>query len=966
LTTTLVATPQPANNPPRVLLELTYTGAASANITRSDPDGNVRAVRLAEPATLISGSWVGYDYESFFQAPTTYTATTTAGAISSGAVVLNVSDVWLRHPGIPSLSMKIDDQGDSDVVRPVNQATLEPLNRRTPITLSDGRRKAKRGNMKVRTHTLADATLFLGLVDDVSTLLLDVPPSKGYGVTHEYRALGEMSEGRLRDDYWPHPWRIWTAPFNVVDRPAGGLTSQRTWATVLSEATSWAELMGIYETWADVLTGKKTVSGSSGATVYDGLILGDNPVVYLTLDGTAGGYLDKTGNGHHGVPHGSPTLATFIAGGAVRMNGTNQYVEIPDSADFSAEGGAITVEVWIKVRAKDLTSTQPSSGGDYMHWLGKMGLNLSDVTHAEWTFRMYTLSPTVDPTRPNRISFYAFNNAATTDNPRHLGAGSYFQDDLDTNTWMYVCGVINTATGLTKEYRDASLRDSDPLDGYNITPTHSTAPVRIGTADLGSFAPFDFARFAIYPYELSRDRMVAHFREFVPTPPGTARYGGSVGSSTTRANTSRLQITVGASGVPAGATLLANAVTSYTVSGPTMADSRGNVWTRERTGADTGTTIRGSAFRCQVQVALRPGDVVELRTSVAVDAMALTVDQYADVAFTAIHASNATSATSTTPGGSMFMDTSTEDVLVRGDLAILSPSSSGYSPDVLYDMFERTSAGTNAADGLDVVAHSASKNAVPTGAQRWRPVLGVARTWVQLLTAYLTGTPTLSPPTPGSATRVRKLASSTSTTSGTTLTLTVPADGVPVGHTLFAAVTADYTAAGATITDSAGNTWTRDRTAASTGNVTRAAVFSCPVTSALDPGDTITVTWAVAVTRKSAVIDQFSRVLVPTSVDAQTGSAGASGQPTVTTTTVNTNTVAVGVVGMGGPANSAYTPDVTFVPESIVGTSGAGSADRTTYMATRAIYTSGTSVTFAPLVDGSYPYSALLVVYRAA
>lgn len=255
MATTFTATAEPGNVPPRTLLELTYTGQTSATITRLDPDGVTRVVRLGDPAALIAGSWVGYDYESWFGEPATYTATTGAGSLTTSPVTLDVTRPWLRHPGIPSLSMEIDFQGDGAPVRPANLTVLEPLGRRSPIVVSDGRRKSKRGTMTIRTHTLVEMSALLGLTDDLSVLLLDVPPGMEFGITHEYRALGDLTEDRLRPDYYRHPWRIWQMPFTVVDRPAGGLQAQRTWVDVLDEAPTWAALIGMYETWTDVLTG---------------------------------------------------------------------------------------------------------------------------------------------------------------------------------------------------------------------------------------------------------------------------------------------------------------------------------------------------------------------------------------------------------------------------------------------------------------------------------------------------------------------------------------------------------------------------------------------------------------------------------------------------------------------------------------------------------------------------------------
>lgn len=258
MTTTLVATPDPGNSPPRVLLELTYTGQTEATIVRNDPDGSQTVVRLANPATLDgSGQWVGFDYESWFESDMTYTATTGAGSISSSTVSLDVSDVWLRHPGVPSLSLQVDFQGEGEPVRPVMQTVLEPLGRRNPVVVSDGQRKSKRGDITLRTKNDDEHDDLIALVDGVVPLLLDVPPSKNFGasLTHQYLSLGDLTERRLRPDYYPHPWRIWTAPYIVVGWPAGGILPERSYATVLADYASYQAVKSAYATYTTLLTG---------------------------------------------------------------------------------------------------------------------------------------------------------------------------------------------------------------------------------------------------------------------------------------------------------------------------------------------------------------------------------------------------------------------------------------------------------------------------------------------------------------------------------------------------------------------------------------------------------------------------------------------------------------------------------------------------------------------------------------
>ena len=253
----LTATPEPGNNPPRIRLDLEYIGATEATIVRSDPDGQQIPVRLADPATLDgSNQWVGYDYESWFGEPTSYAATADAPVIS-GTVTLDVPDIWLRHPGVPDLSLPIDFQGEGEPTRTVTRSVQQPLGRATPIVVTDGRRRARNGQITIRTATDAEHEALLALLDDTTPLLLDVPTAVPFGpkVRHVWLSIGDLTERRRQVDYAPDPNRVWSAPYDEVGRPAGGIQAQRTYATVLAESATYQDVLTRYATYTELLTG---------------------------------------------------------------------------------------------------------------------------------------------------------------------------------------------------------------------------------------------------------------------------------------------------------------------------------------------------------------------------------------------------------------------------------------------------------------------------------------------------------------------------------------------------------------------------------------------------------------------------------------------------------------------------------------------------------------------------------------
>jgi hypothetical protein len=275
------ATPQPDNSPPRVLLELTGMAGSSATVQRRDPDGRTRPVRLGDPAALSGGAWIGYDYESWFGQPTVWEATTAPGGTVTvtESVTLDVAAVWLRHPGVPDLSVRLEVAGEPDETYPINQLVTAPQGRKYPIVYTDGRRKAKSATLQVYTWDLDERQALLSVVDDGQVLLLDVPASFRWGVEHQYMAIADVTATRSVPEVAEFGGRTWSLPYLVVDRPEGGQQAQWSWADVAATYATWADVQAAFATWRDLIANRpRTVptapppaggNGTVGATVTE-------------------------------------------------------------------------------------------------------------------------------------------------------------------------------------------------------------------------------------------------------------------------------------------------------------------------------------------------------------------------------------------------------------------------------------------------------------------------------------------------------------------------------------------------------------------------------------------------------------------------------------------------------------------------------------------------------------------------
>jgi hypothetical protein len=252
---------------------------------------------------------------------------------------------------------------------------------------------------------------------------------------------------------------------------------------------------------------------------YRNAVLAKNPVGYWRLGDAPGPTaVDQTSNGYDGVYLAGPARpdAGAIAGDTDHSLSCLGpfYVEVPDSEDFSqpTSGAGLTVEAWVR---PDWFSFPGQTADPYVHWLGK-----GEARQLEWGLRFYSQNSS----RPNRISAYIWNPHGGE------GAGAYFQDVLVAGQWIHVVacfdpGDLSDPTAGVHIYKDGVPRLGPPSPGtlysnpkFKIAPRHGTAPLRIGTLDLGSFLFGAVDEVAVYPRVLSPDEVLENYNLGTTTP----------------------------------------------------------------------------------------------------------------------------------------------------------------------------------------------------------------------------------------------------------------------------------------------------------------------------------------------------------------------------------------------------------------------------------------------------------------
>lgn len=240
----------------------------------------------------------------------------------------------------------------------------------------------------------------------------------------------------------------------------------------------------------------------AAASPYDSLVLAQRPTLYLALSAARGSATERdlSGAGHDGryLPRPSLAAKTHLPNGDVAtvFDGGTQFVEVASAPSFSVpRAGALTIEAWIR---PDTLEFPHDEADGYVHWAGK-----GETGQYEYALRMYSLTNSASPPRPNRISGYAFNLSGG------LGSGSYFQDSVTRGAWIHVAVIIDRHD--VSVYKNGVLRKTTPLSQFNVTPAPGSAPVRIATRDLYSFFKGAIGKFALYPRALTAAQLVAHY-----------------------------------------------------------------------------------------------------------------------------------------------------------------------------------------------------------------------------------------------------------------------------------------------------------------------------------------------------------------------------------------------------------------------------------------------------------------------
>lgn len=168
--------------------------------------------------------------------------------------------------------------------------------------------------------------------------------------------------------------------------------------------------------------------------------------------------------------------------------------------------------------------------------------------------------------------------------------------------------------------------------------------------------------------------------------------------------------------------------------------------------------------------------------------------------------------------------------------------------------------------------------------------------------------------------------------------------------------------------DVRGNSYSINGDSSNSGNDERIVVLSAHVTTALVPGDTITVTYPSGVYSSGVVADVLSNVATTSPVDAVGNSSGSSNSPSVTSaTTTNQYDFLVGAVAAQNNLTATTPSGWTNLTDQGIGGGGScqnGSNGNSTNAGDyRAVSSTGT-FTYNPTLSSSVIWAATVVAFK--
>jgi hypothetical protein len=147
--------------------------------------------------------------------------------------------------------------------------------------------------------------------------------------------------------------------------------------------------------------------------------------------------------------------------------------------------------------------------------------------------------------------------------------------------------------------------------------------------------------------------------------------------------------------------------------------------------------MRASIFSSNVVTELNAGDVITVNTA-SVSGRVAVVDEFTGLLSSGVlDKTNGTSGSSTTPGSSISITTTTANELILGFVATEGSVEDTYSEDSLGQYVSLTREGTTGGvDDTNITINGGYKSVGEIGTYSYRPTIDPSRNWIDFVVGY--------------------------------------------------------------------------------------------------------------------------------------------------------------------------------------------------------------------------------------
>jgi hypothetical protein len=216
---------------------------------------------------------------------------------------------------------------------------------------------------------------------------------------------------------------------------------------------------------------------------------------------------------------------------------------------------------------------------------------------------------------------------------------------------------------------------------------------------------------------------------------------------------------------------------------------------------------------------------------------------------------------------------------------------------------------------------------------------------------------------------VKTIGTTSATSTGTSMSIAIPASGVAVGNRVILTLALNPAAGSVSCSDDGGNSYAVERNVRNGSGTkgVRIVILSAHVATALISGNTITCVHP-NVTARAMAANEFSGLLATSAVDRKHSATGNNTTPSsgATAKTTQAAELLLGIIGVEGPSSESFSAGTNYTVVGRAGTNGGTATNNITINPEYRIVDAAAAYSATGTLGARRRWAAAIVTYKAA